>query len=42
MTRGGKREGSGRKKKETKHFRKRVTPEEYEKLDEYLKQLRAG
>lgn len=42
--RGGKREGAGRpfgtKKAPTVVFYKRVTPEEKEKLEEYLKKLR--
>ena len=41
MTRGGKREGAGRPPKENqKIFYARVTEQEYEKLQEYLKELR--
>lgn len=47
--RGGKREGAGRKKgvkigkikPETVMFSRRVTPEEYKKLTEYLENLRS-
>ncbi len=46
MPRGGKREGAGRPagstKPETVVFYKRVSPEEKQLLEEYLKQLRGG
>lgn len=42
MTSGGKREGAGRpkNKENTVNFHRRVTKEEYKKLDDFLKEIR--